>query len=100
MMRRAALQLMIAGGWLGLSNVTPVPAGVTDKDRLLQLFDTANIDVTDPSEDGTADAISIKVDGDTVIGIDGSLAVFKFKKGKLAQVVLWSSNMHNSKEDQ
>jgi hypothetical protein len=78
---------------LGLS-VLPSPP-IDDKTMLMKLFDKANIDFADPSEDGTPNAISIKVDGSTIIGVDGAMAIFKFTKGSLNGVVLWTEKMTN-----
>ena len=78
---------------LGLSVLPSPPAD--DKTLLMKIFDKANIDFADPSEDGTPDSISIKVDGSAVIGTDGAMAIFKFTKGRLNGVVLWSERMTN-----
>ena len=78
---------------------SPLPSsGPTDKDHLTDMFNRAQIDYEDPSTDHTPNAISIRVDGDTVVGIDGRFAVFVFNKGKLTKIILWEDHMMQGTE--
>jgi hypothetical protein len=71
----------------------------SDKAKMIEMFDQAGIDFSDPSEDHTPNAISVKVDGQNVTGIDGHTAIFIFdKRNKMSRIVLWSTNMANQKE--
>ena len=73
-----------------------VSSGPSDRRELLDIFDRASIDVAVPSEDGTKDAISLKVNGSEVTGTERGLVVFKFtKRGELSGVVVWNQGLEN-----
>lgn len=71
-----------------------------DKSVLLTMLDTASIDVSDPSEDKTPNAISIKVDGDKVVGTEGGLIIFKFhpKTRALTGIIVWNERVNNENQ--
>lgn len=92
---------LIAAGCFNISAAIgdASPTAPTDKEVLVRMFDQARVDLSDPSEDHTSNAISIKVDGENVTGIDGHSAIFVFDNHhKLSKIVLWETNMSNQKE--
>ena len=77
------------------------PTAPTDRGHLIAMFDRAGIDVDIPSEDGTANAISVKVNGTEVTGTEGGMIIFKFDpdhQDKLTEIIVWNTKKNNAQE--
>jgi hypothetical protein len=79
-----------------LAAPTLLVAKPNDRLTLEEIFDRAGIDFASPAEDGTKDAISIKVNGTEVTGVEGGMVIFKFTaRGALDEIVVWNGKFEN-----